>query len=65
MNQVIEILLKFVETRDWKTSFFKVIPQRKRCEADSEKNQGDSNGEDNEEAADQVKRKKKRVESAD
>ncbi|XP_058197178.1 tRNA (guanine(9)-N1)-methyltransferase-like [Rhododendron vialii] len=65
VNQVIEILLKFLETRDWKTSFFKVIPQRKRCEADSEKNQGDSNGEDNEVAADQVKRKKKRVESAD
>ncbi|KAI8524889.1 hypothetical protein RHMOL_Rhmol13G0184500 [Rhododendron molle] len=65
VNQVIEILLKFLETRDWKTSFFKVIPQRKRCEADSEKNRGDSNREDNEEAADQVKRKKKRVESAD
>ncbi|WCJ28195.1 tRNA (guanine(9)-N1)-methyltransferase [Euphorbia peplus] len=35
VNQVIEILLKFVETRDWKTSFFQVIPQRKRC-GDSE-----------------------------
>ncbi|KAJ1428640.1 tRNA methyltransferase TRM10-type domain [Sesbania bispinosa] len=25
VNQVVEILLKFLETRDWKTSFFAVI----------------------------------------
>ncbi|CAN8267082.1 unnamed protein product [Cochlearia groenlandica] len=30
VNQVLEILVKFLETRDWKTSFFAVIPQRKR-----------------------------------
>ncbi|XP_065854481.1 tRNA (guanine(9)-N1)-methyltransferase [Euphorbia lathyris] len=36
VNQVLEILLKFLETRDWKTSFFQVIPQRKRCDSEHE-----------------------------
>ncbi|PHT30894.1 hypothetical protein CQW23_27231 [Capsicum baccatum] len=35
VNQVVEILLKYLETGDWKTSFFEVIPQRKRCEGDN------------------------------
>ncbi|XP_057765091.1 tRNA (guanine(9)-N1)-methyltransferase isoform X2 [Salvia miltiorrhiza] len=36
VNQVVEILLKFLESRDWKHSFFQVIPLRKRGEAGSE-----------------------------
>lgn len=47
MNQVVEIILKFLETKDWKESFFHVIPQRKRCEADSVKSQGAAEEEEN------------------
>ncbi|CAA2987955.1 Hypothetical predicted protein [Olea europaea subsp. europaea] len=41
VNQVVEIILKFLEAKDWKNSFFRVIPQRKRCDADL----GDCDGE--------------------
>lgn len=41
VNQVVEIILKFLEAKDWKDSFFRVIPQRKRCDADL----GDCDGE--------------------
>lgn len=67
MNQVIEILLKFLQTRDWKASFFQVIPQRKRCEAGSEANseeqQGEEDGGESEEEDYQSERKKKCVEA--
>ncbi len=29
VNQVFEILVKWVETRDWELSFYEVIPKRK------------------------------------
>lgn len=35
VNQVVEILLKFMETKDWRSAFFEVIPQRKIGEIES------------------------------
>ncbi|XXG80021.1 hypothetical protein AAC387_Pa09g0975 [Persea americana] len=46
VNQVVEIILKYLETRDWKSAFFQVIPQRKRGE--SEGDEDDREDEDGE-----------------
>lgn len=62
MNQVIEILLKFLETQDTKAKFFQVMPQRQRGGTDSEDDQGEV-GEENEEGEDQLEMTKKGIES--
>lgn len=63
MNQVIEILLKYLETEDWKLSFFQVIPQRKRLEDDSREGNGEAEDEENPEKDGQSESKKKCVEA--
>ncbi|CAN0890857.1 tRNA methyltransferase 10 homolog A [Linum grandiflorum] len=57
VNQVMEILLKFLETRDWKESFFHVIPQRKRCETDAPADNPEVEEEEGVEQASESKRK--------
>ncbi|CAL4885113.1 unnamed protein product [Urochloa decumbens] len=51
VNQVFEIMLKFVETRDWKTAFFHVIPQRKRGQAEAGDDEAKVSLDDNDDAA--------------
>lgn len=62
VNQVVEILLKFLETKDWKASFFQVIPQRKRSEAHAEEHQ-ELDGEENQETDGQIDTKRQCIEA--
>lgn len=62
VNQVVEILLKFLETGDWKDSFFQVIPQRKRCDAESGEHHHDIEEEVNSET-DDLERKRQCIET--
>ncbi|CAI9760226.1 unnamed protein product [Fraxinus pennsylvanica] len=53
VNQVVEIILKFLEAKDWKDSFFQVIPQRKRCDADLGECDGEREGNESGEEKDE------------
>lgn len=39
-NQVVEIMLKYLEFRDWKKAFMEVIPQRKQPKLKPEQQEG-------------------------
>ncbi|KAI9324525.1 guanine-9--methyltransferase domain-containing protein 2-like protein [Obelidium mucronatum] len=42
VNQVVEIMVKYLETKDWQASFLHVIPQRKINPKDNKKVDGDN-----------------------
>lgn len=44
-NQVVEIMLKYLECRDWKEAFMEVIPQRKQPTVKPPQQEEGQNGE--------------------
>ena len=48
-NQVVEIMLSWLETRDWEQAFVKTIPQRKMAELKKGKKEDGGEEEDEEE----------------
>ena len=49
INQVLEIMLRWLESRDWEKAFMHVIPKRKLPEAQQGKGIGNANDNRNEE----------------
>lgn len=45
-NQVVEIMLKYLEFRDWKKAFMEVIPPRKLPTVRQQQEGGDGGGEE-------------------
>ncbi|KAL3519261.1 hypothetical protein ACH5RR_017410 [Cinchona calisaya] len=55
INPAAQILLIYLEPRDWKATFFQVIPQRKRCDTESEEHHHD--------VEEDLERKRRRIET--
>ena len=45
VNQVLEIMLRWLEVKDWENAFLSVIPKRKLAEGQNEKEEGAADSE--------------------